>query len=94
MSKVHDIVANRIAKKLKTYYNPGRGPDIFKNPTVVEVVLAHEVAKKMQYIEAFEGPTYIAGATPLAIERAKKVTKGTGIGVMDQFGKILKQSTR
>ena len=94
MSKIHDIVANRIAKERDTYYNPGRGPDIFDYPTVVEVVMAHEVKKCMQYLKPFEGPTYLAGATPLAIERAKKATRGTSIGVMNQFGKILKRSTR
>ena len=94
MSKIHDIVANRIAKKLNTSYNRGRGPDIYKYPTVVEVVLAHEVEKGMESIKMFEGPTYLAGATQLAIERTKKHAKGTSIGVMDQFGKILKRSTR
>ena len=94
MSKVHDMVANRIAKKLKTFYNAGRGPDILKYPTVVEVVLASGVEKGLQKVNGFQGPTFLAGATPLAVDRAKKVARGTGIGVMDQFGKIVKRSTR
>ena len=94
MPKMHNIVAKRIAKKRNTFYNNGVGPDIFDYPTVVEVVMAHEVEKGFQKINGFDGPTYIAGATPLAVERAKKVTRGTSIGVMDQFGKIVKRSTR
>ena len=46
MSKNHDIVANRIAKKFNVFYNAGRGPDIMKYPMVVEVVLSSEVEKE------------------------------------------------
>ena len=94
MSKAHDVVAHRIAKKLKTYYNAGRGPDVHKFPKVVEVVMAGGVEKGIQKVKGFEGPTYIAGATALAVERAKKATHRTSIGVMDQFGRIVKRSTR
>ena len=94
MSKVHDIVAKRIAKKFKTPYNAGYGPDIHKYPLVVEVVMAGGVEKGIQEIEDFDGPTYIAGATPLAVERAKTATRGTSIGVLDQLGRIVKRSTR
>ena len=94
MSKNHDIVANRIAKKFNVFYNAGRGPDIMKYPMVVEVVLSSEVEKGMKYLEDFEGPSYLAGVTSKAIEKARKTTKGTCIGVMDQYGKILKRSTR
>ena len=94
MPKVHDIVAHRIAKKLNTFYNVGYGPDIHKFPKVVEVVMAGEIEMGLQKVNHFEGPTYIAGATSLAVDRAKKATRGTSIGVMDQFGKIVKRSTR
>ena len=94
MSKSHDTVARRIGKKMNVFYNTGRGPDLHKYPKVVEVVMAHEVEKGIQEVKNFQGPTYIAGATKLAVERAKQATKGTSIGVMDQFGRIVKRSTR
>ena len=94
MSKIHDIVANRIAKKLKVFYNTGRGPDLVEYPRVVEVVLANEIEEGLRKINDFAGPTYLAGATQLAVERAKKATRGTSIGVMDPNGRILKRSTR
>lgn len=94
MPKMHDIVANRIAKKRKTFYNFGAGPDIFDYPTMIEVVMAHEVEKGFQKMNGFEGPTYLAGATPLATERAQKLTRGTSIGVMNHLGNIVKRSSR
>ena len=94
MPKVHDIVAHKIAKKFNTYYNIGHGPDIHKFPMVVEVVMAGEIEKGLQTIKRFEGPAYIAGATALAVDRAKIATRGSNIGVMDQFGRIVKRSTR
>ena len=94
MAKSHDIVAKRIAENMNVFYNAGRGPDIHKYPKVVEVVMAHEVDKGIQKINGFQGPTYIAGATQLAVERAKKATRGTSIGVIDQLGRIVKRSTR
>ena len=56
--------------------------------------MAGEIEMGLQKVNHFEGPTYIAGATSLAVDRAKKATRGTSIGVMDQFGKIVKRSTR
>lgn len=94
MSKMHDIVAKRIAKKFDVFYNAGRGPDIMKYPMVIEVVLSKDVEKGMNNLTDFEGPSYLAGVTSKAIEKARKVAKGTCIGVMDQNGKILKRSTR
>ena len=94
MPKAHDITAKRIAKKLNTFYNAGVGPDIHKYPTVIEVVMANEVEKVLQKLNGYQRPAFLAGATQLAVERAKQATKYTGIGVMDQFGKIVKRSTR
>ena len=91
---MHDIVAKRIAEKMNVFYNAGRRPDVHKYPKIVEVVMAHEVDKGIQKINGFQGPTYIAGTTQLAVERAKKDSRGTSIGVMDQLCRIVKHLTR
>ena len=90
MPKMYKIVANRIAKKRNTFDYNGVRPDIFDFPIVVDLVMVHGVEKGFQKFNDFEEPTYIAGAAPLTVERTNKVTRGTSLGVMNQFGEIVK----
>lgn len=88
----HDEIAKYLAKKYKTEYNKGAGPDIKAKNRVIEVV-SHEtdLYSSINQVKRFQKPKYIA-ITPNLVKKAKEVTKGTGIGVMGPTGTIRKKA--
>jgi len=93
-SRSHKITANRIAKKMKTEYNDGKGIDIKSTNAAIEVETPETVADALGQLRGHRGPVYIAGTNKEAIKKAMETTKGTTVGVMDNQGNIKKQSTR
>lgn len=93
-SRSHDIAARRIAKKLKTKYNPDEGVDIDTTQIAVEVETLDTVRDGLRQLQGFRKQVYIAGSNKEATNKALEVTKGTTVGVMDSQGNILKRSTR
>ena len=93
-SKSHKTTANRLAKKYGTEYNTGKGADIKANKVAIEVETAETVADGMRQLLGYKKPVYIAGTNKEAVKNALEVTKGTTVGVMDNQGKIIKESTR
>jgi len=93
-SRSHDIAANRIAKKLGTEYNKGKGPDIKKPNMVVEVETDQTVKDGLRQLQGFRKSVYIAGSNQKAQNIVLKATKNTTVGVMDAWGKIVKRSSR
>lgn len=93
-SKSHEIAANRIAKKLKTEYNEGKGPDVIASQLVVEVETPDTVKDSLRQLRGFRKPVYIAGSNREAVQKALKTTENTTVGVMDSQGNIVKKSTR
>jgi len=93
-SRSHDITANRIAKKLGTEYNKGKGPDIKKPKIVVEVETDQTVKEGLRQLQGFRKAVYIAGSTQKALNGAVKATQNTTVGVMDARGNIVKRSSR
>lgn len=93
-SRSHDITANRIAKKLGTEYNKGKGPDIKKPNMVVEIETNQTVKDGLRQLQGFRKSVYIAGSTQKALNGALKATKNTTVGVMDARGNIVKRSSR
>ncbi len=94
MATPHDTTAARIAKKERTRYNPGPGPDINTRRRVIEVETRYTVHHGFRHLRGFRRPVYIAGAAPDATKMALKAAVGTTVGVMDHRGKVLKRSTR
>jgi hypothetical protein len=88
----HDEITKYLAKKHKTEYNEGPGPDVLAKNRVIEVV-SHEsdLYSSIDQLERVQKPKYIA-TTPDLVKKAKEVTKGTGIGVMDPTGTIRKKA--
>ena len=88
----HDEIANRIARKEKTEYNKGPGPDIQTLKRVIEVA-THESDLKdsMRQLQGFKKPRYLA-TTPKMIKKAKEITNGTKVGVMGPTGHIAKRA--
>jgi len=93
-NRSHDIAADRIARKLGTEYNRGKGPDIKKPNMVVEVETDQTVKDGLRQLQGFRKSVYIAGSNQKALNVALKTTKNTTVGVMDAWGKIVKRSSR
>ena len=94
MASKHDKTALKLARKFKTPYNRGQGPDINTTQQAIEVETKDTVADGLRQLRGFQKPVYIAGAAPEATQAALERTQGTTVGVRDQDGNILKQSTR
>ena len=93
-SSSHKITARRIANKLNTEYNNGKGVDIKSKRATVEVETTETVSDAPGQLQGHRGPVYIAGTNKDAVDKALEVTKGTTIGVMNNQGNIIKPSTR
>ena len=94
MESTHDSTAKRIAKKEKTTYNQGQGPDVNTFKRAIEVETARTVKDGFRQLQGFRKPVYIAGANVEATKKAVGAAQGTTVGVMDQTGKVVKRSTR
>lgn len=88
----HDQISKFLAKKHKTEYNAGPGPDVTAKNRIIEVV-THEsdLYLSLDQVKRFQKPKYIA-TTPDLVKKAKEVAKGTGIGVMGPTGTIRKKA--
>jgi hypothetical protein len=93
-SRSHKTTANRIAKKLNTDYNNGKGVDIKTTKATVEVETLETVSDALGQLRGHRGDAYIAGTNKAAVQKALDVTKGTTIGVMNNQGNVIKKSTR
>ena len=93
-SKAHRDTANRIAKKLNTQYNNGKGVDIVTGGKAIEVETPGTVKGALTQLQGQRKPSYIAGTNKEAVEIALQVTQGTTIGVMDNRGNIVRSSSR
>ena len=93
-SQSHKTTANRIAKKMNTEYNAGKGVDIKSTNATIEVETSETVGDALGQLQGHRGPAYIAGTNKEAANKAMETTKGTTVGVMDNQGKIIKPSTR
>ena len=93
-SRSHKTAARRIARKLHTDYNDGKGVDIKSSQVAVEVETPETVYDAPSQLRGHQGPVYIAGTNKEATDKALEVTEGTTIGVMDNQGNILKRSKR
>lgn len=90
----HDHTAEGLAKKFRTSYNRGQGPDINTSQFAIEVETEDTIDDAFRQLQGFQKPVYIAGAGPEATQAALERAKGTTVGVRDPHGTILKRSTR
>ena len=88
----HDEIARRLAKKERTEYNEGKGPDIKGSRRTIEVA-THEsdLRDSKRQLQGFKKPRYLA-TTPKLVPKALEITKGTKIGVMGPTGNIKKRA--
>jgi hypothetical protein len=93
-SKSHKTAANRIAKQLNAEYNSTDGADIVTPNIAIEIETESTVMSGIRQLQGHKKPAYIAGANKAAVAKALQVTQDTTIGVMDNQGNIIKESTR
>ena len=93
-SRSHKTTSNRLAKKFKTEYNKGQGPDVQTNDKVVEIETLGTVKDGLRQLQGFSKKVYIAGVNKKTVTKAIELTKNTTVGVMDKDGNIIKRSTR
>jgi len=93
MSK-HDEVANKLAKKFNTEYKSNKGIDLVTLKQVIEVETKKAgINQGIKQVEKSSKARYLA-VNKINISNALKATQGTGIGVMNERGKIIKRASR
>jgi len=88
----HDKIAESLAEKEGVEYNQGKGPDVKSKKRVIEVATHDsDIDESTKQVIRYQKPKYLA--TPKRkVPKAIDSTRGTGIGVMDDKGKIIKRS--
>jgi|Deesub1362A_J573_1020465.scaffolds.fasta_scaffold01719_5 hypothetical protein len=90
----HDQIAENLAKKFGTKYKKHKGIDIVTKKRVIEVETTKEgIYQGINQVKRSQKPGYIA-VNNKNLMNAIWATKGTGIGVMDEKGRILKRAHR
>lgn len=93
MSK-HDEIAKKLAKKFKTEYKSQKGIDLVLPDRVIEVETKKSgIYHGIKQIERSKKLRYLA-VNKININNAVQATRGTGIGVMSETGKIIKKASR
>lgn len=93
MSK-HDDIANKLAKKFGTEYKSNKGIDIVLSNKVVEVeTKKNGIPQGINQVARSSKARYLA-VNKMNINNAVLATEGTGIGVMNENGKIIKKASR
>lgn len=93
MSK-HDEIAEKLAKKFGTEYKSDKGIDLVTPNRVIEVETKKQgLYQGIKQIERSQKARYLAVNQP-NIKNALEATQNTGIGVMSETGRIVKNASR
>jgi hypothetical protein len=88
----HDRIAKEIAEKKGTVYHDDRGVDIRTQTQAIEVEVDPGKFKKgVQQLQGTDKARYIAVPNDL-VRDAIQYTEGTGVGVMNEHGRIKKRA--
>lgn len=89
MSK-HDEIANKLAKKFKTEYKSDKGIDLVTKDKVIEVeTKKSSLSQGIGQVIKSQKARYLA-VNKINIDNALEATKGNGIGVISETGRIIK----
>ncbi|HEC92439.1 MAG TPA: hypothetical protein ENI51_05530 [Candidatus Atribacteria bacterium] len=90
----HDQIAENLAKKFRTKYKKHEGIDIVTDNRVIEVETTKSgIYQGINQVKRSQKARYIA-VNDRNIQNALNATEGTGIGVMDEEGRIIKRARR
>lgn len=94
MDSIHDQIAKKLATKFNTEYKSQKGIDIVLPDRVIEVETKKGCLEQgISQVEKSDKARYLA-VNKINETNAIEATKGTGIGVMNQNGKIIKKAGR
>lgn len=90
----HDKIAKKLAKKFKTEYKSDKGIDLVLPSKVIEVETQKAgILQGIKQVEKSQKARYLA-VNKININNTIQATKGTGIGIMSETGKIIKKASR
>jgi hypothetical protein len=90
----HDKIAEKLARKFGTEYKKHKGIDIVTDDRVIEVETTKGgIYQGIEQVKRSSKARYIA-VNDRNIQNALDVIHGTGIGIMDEEGKIIKRARR
>jgi glutathione synthase/RimK-type ligase-like ATP-grasp enzyme len=90
----HDEIAEKLAKEFGTDYKSHKGIDIITKNRVIEVeTKKNSISQGIDQVQNSSKARYLA-VNKININAALNATKGTGIGVMSESGKIIKKAGR
>ena len=90
----HDKIAESLARKFGVKYKKHKGIDIVTKKRVVEVeVTKNGIYQGINQVKRSSKARYIA-VDDKNLQNALNAMEGTGIGVMDENGKIIKRAGR
>jgi len=93
MSK-HDEIANKLAKKFKTEYKSDKGIDLVLKGKVIEIeTKKSSLPQGIGQVVKSQKARYLA-VNKINVNNALEATKGTGVGVMGETGRIIKKASR
>ena len=94
MASSHDKIADRLASKLKTKHRR-QGVDIIDRGRAIEVAASESDMQQSvgQLNRSRASKKYMAVPSSL-IPKAKKTLEGSGIGIMNAKGRIIKRSRK
>lgn len=93
MSK-HDEIAKKLAKKFNTEYKSDKGIDLVLKDKVIEIETKKDsLPQGIKQVVKSSKSRYLA-VNKINVNNALEATKGTGIGVMSETGRIIKKASR
>lgn len=88
----HDRIANKIAETKGTEYHADKGVDIRTPTQVIEVEVDPDTFREgVRQLQGSKKARYLAVPNEL-VEEAIEYTESTGVGVMNERGKIKKRA--
>ena len=88
----HDRIAQKIAEKKGTAYNSDKGVDVRTSTQVIEVeVDSNKFKEGVRQLQGTSKARYLAVPNDI-VKEALEYTKGTGVGVMNEHGRIKKRA--
>jgi len=91
---LHDKIAEKLAKKFKTKYKSDKGIDLVLPDKVIEVETKKSgIYQGIKQIEKSSKARYLV-INKINIKNALEATENTGIGIMNETGRIIKKASR
>jgi len=90
----HDEIAKKLAKKFNTEYKSDKGIDLVLKDKVIEIETKKDsLPQGIKQVVKSSKSRYLA-VNKINVNNALEATKGTGIGVMSETGRIIKKASR